>query len=166
MDMIAIGKIRTSHGVKGFVKIVCYSGETEHFYKLSDVLLKNKNLERVYSIEEMKPHGDSIIIKFEGIDTPEKAKTLSGWEIWVSRDKASSLSKGEYYHADLCQCSFQFENEIIGNVISILEGGASELFEVELTSGKTVLIPFRDEFIGEISIEKKLIELKNKWILG
>jgi len=166
MEMIAIGKVRTSHGVHGFVKIVSYSGETDHFFDLKKILLKSDKLEKEYKIEEMKPMGGSVIIKFDGIDNPEKAKTLSGLEIWVPRESASSLSEGEYYHADLIQCKIQFEDEVIGHVKSLLEGGGGELFEVLMTSGDTVLIPFRDEFIGNISIEKKLIELKSRWILG
>lgn len=166
MDMIAIGKIRTSHGVRGFVKIVSFSGETEHFFNLEKVTLKADRVNREYTIEDVKPLGDSLIIKFTGIETPEKAKALAGMEIWVPRDKAASLDEGEFYHADLYGCMMQYEGDEIGRVKSILEGGGGELFEVDLNDGGTVLIPFRDEFIGEISIEKKLIELKNNWILG
>ena len=166
MEMIAIGKIRTSHGIKGYLKIVCYSGETEHFFTLKNISMRNKGQDKQFTIEDIKPLGDAVIIKFVGIDSPEKAKALSGWEIWVPREKASSLSEGEFYHADLYQCRFTYNDEIIGHVKSILEGGGGELFEVELTSGETALIPFRDEFIENIIIEDKLIVLKNKWILG
>ena len=166
MGMIAIGKIRTSHGVKGFVKILSFSGEIEHFFQLNDILLKKGNLEKRHTIEEIKPMGDSIIIKFDGIDTPEKAKTLAGWEIWVPRENAASLLEGEYYHTDLCLCDLYYDGEIIGHIKSILEGGGGELFEIERTSGEIVLVPFIDEFIGDISITDKRIELKNKWIMG
>jgi len=166
MELIAIGKIRTSHGVKGFVKIVSFSGETEHYFDLAKVILRSKRQERDYEIEEIKPLGDSLIIKFVGVDTPEKARALAGMEIVVPRENAAVLVEGEYYHADLVQCSMEYENEVIGRVKSIIEGGGGELFEVELSSGDVVLIPFREEFIGEISIGKKLIELKEKWILG
>ena len=166
MDMIAIGKIRTSHGVHGFLKVVSFSGEVEHFYNLKSVLLKSGKMEKNLDIEEIKPMGDSVIIKFNGIDSPEKAKSLSGLEIWVPRENAAALSENEYYHADLLLCDMYFDGEVVGHVKSIFEGGGGELFEVVLKSNETVLVPFRDEFIGEISIEKKLIELKNKWILG
>ncbi len=166
MEMIAIGKIRTSHGVQGFVKIASYSGETKHFSQLKKVILKSDKLEKEYSIQDIKPLGESVIIKFDGIDTPEKAKTLAGLEIIVPREFAAALSEGEFYHADLIQCRIYFEDEMLGQVISIFEGGGGELIEVKLTSGETVLIPFRDEFVGEISIDNKLIALKNRWILG
>jgi len=166
MELIAIGKIRTSHGVKGFVKIISFSGETEHYLSLEKVILRSDRQERDYEIEEIKPLGDSIIIKFAGIDTPEKAKSLAGMEIVVPRENAAALEEGEFYHADLVQCSMAYENEVIGRVESIIEGGGGELFEVKLSSGDIVLIPFRDEFIGDISIGERLIELKEKWILG
>lgn len=166
MEMISIGKIRTSHGIKGFVKIVSFSGETGHFMQLSHLLLKKNKLEKRYEIEEIKPMGESVIIKFNGIDTPEKAKSLAGWDIWVPRENAASLSEGEFYHADLCECDMYFEGDNLGHVKSILEGGGGELIEVENASGEIVLIPFREEFIGDISICNKRIELKNNWVLG
>ena len=92
MEMIAIGKIRTSHGVQGFVKIASYSGETKHFSQLKKVILKSDKLEKEYSIQDIKPLGESVIIKFDGIDTPEKAKTLAGLEIIVPREFAAALS--------------------------------------------------------------------------
>ncbi len=166
MEMISIGKVRTSHGVKGYLKIFSYSGEIEHFFKLKNIVLKHNNTEKSFVIEDIQPHGNSIILKLNGVDTPEKGKSLSNWEIWVPRENAASLAENEYYHADLCLCELYFQDEVIGRIKSVLEGGGGELFEVELTSGETVLIPFRSEFIGRISINDKLIELKNEWILG
>ena len=166
MDMIAIGKIRTSHGVKGYLKIVSYSGETEHFFKLKNVILKYKDSDKYYTIEDIKPLGDSIILKLNGVDTPESGRSLSNWEIWVPRDSAASLSKDEFYHADLFFCDLFFEGDMIGHIKSILEGGGGELLELILSSGKTALIPFKSEFIGDISIKDKRVELKSKWILG
>lgn len=166
MEMIAIGKIRTSHGIRGFVKIVSYSGETDHFFDLKKVTLKSDRITREFDVEKVNPMGDSVILKLTGIDTPEKAKAIAGMEIWVPREKAAPLKEGEYYHADLYGCEMLFEGETVGKVKSIIEGGGGELFEIELNSGESVLVPFRDEFVGEIFIEKKLIELKNDWILG
>lgn len=166
MDLIAIGRIRTSHGIKGYVKVISFSGETEHFFDLKKVVLMSKRQQMEVEIEEVKPLGDSVILKIAGIDTPEKAKALAGMKILVSRDKAAPLKEDEYYHADLCRCSFVYDGNIVGRVKSIFEGGGGELFELELNSGETVLVPFRDEFIGEISVDDELIELKEKWILG
>lgn len=166
MEMIAIGKIRTSHGIKGYLKISSYSGETKHFFKLKKFELRSKSMVKFYEIEDMKPLGDSVMVKLKGLESPETARALSGWEIWVSRDLASSASDDEYYHADLCLCDVYFEEELIGHVKTMFEGGGGDLMEVELTSGKISLIPFRAEFVGDVSIKDKRIELNNRWILG
>ncbi len=166
MEMISIGRIRTSHGIKGYVKILSYSGEIEHFLDLKHIVLRNNGSEKKFEVENIQPLGDSIIMKFCGIETPELGKSLSGWEIWVPRELAAPLSVGEYYHADLCLCNIFYGEKIIGRVKSMLDGGGGELFEVQLESGDIVLIPFRSEFIGQISIKDRSIELKNEWILG
>jgi len=47
-----------------------------------------------------------------------------------------------------------------------MEGGAGDLLEVSLAeSGEKRLVPLRKEFIGEIDIGAKTVELMHRWIL-
>ena len=50
MDDIAIGKIRTSHGVNGFVKVLSFSGQTDHFLKLKEFVLKKDCIDMQYTL--------------------------------------------------------------------------------------------------------------------
>lgn len=169
-NSLVTGKIRTSFGIKGYVKIYNFSGETNHFFNLKQVTLKkgDKSLER--KIEDIKAHGKDLVIKFQGIETPEEAKKYIDWEIWVPREKASPLYDGECYTADLYGC-FLVEPEtkkVYGKVVSVLyESGVSDYLEIEssLEKGKKFLIPFHNQFIGEVDVEKKTIELLTEWII-
>jgi len=183
---LAIGKIRTSFGVKGHVKILNFSGESSHFLKLDIISLEKGQLREKRKIENISVHGADIIIKFEGIDTPEDARKYIDWEIWVPREKASKLKKGEYYIADLIGCTLVPPKKaaeaaavpapavpaVYGKIISILDGaGINDLLEVESPdpdekNGKKVfLIPFRSEFIGQVDIEAGTVELTAEWII-
>ncbi|RKX75503.1 MAG: 16S rRNA processing protein RimM [Spirochaetes bacterium] len=164
MEKLAVAVIRTSHGVKGFVKVRSLSGECEHLFKLDEVILKKRGKEIPKRVEEIKPLGNELLIKFEGINTPEEGKKYATWEIWVSRDKANPLAEGEYYVADLCECRVLRGEEQIGRVVSVCDTYQSHL-EVITKDGKKTLIPFQKEFIGEIDLDKKTIELKVDWIL-
>lgn len=161
MEKIATGLIRSSHGVKGFLKVFTYSGEHEHLMKLKQVTLRSHGREKTFPVEEVKPSKDGILLKLEGIDTPEVGKTYSSWEIWVDRQSAASLEEGEYYFADLCGSNLICDGEAVARVVSVSTTTALEILEAQNEKG-TFFIPFIDQFIGEVSIEEKTIELKER----
>ncbi|MDR3356772.1 MAG: ribosome maturation factor RimM [Spirochaetaceae bacterium] len=153
----------------GFVKVRSLSGETEHLLRLSAAVLRGKTGERVYKIESARATGVSpqdILVKFKDIDTPEAAKALSGAEILLSRSEAAPLARDEFYIRDLKGLSVvDCDGRGLGELCDILEGGGGQLAELRLLSGETRLVPFRNEFFGEISLEKRKITLLSLWML-
>jgi 16S rRNA processing protein RimM len=104
-------------------------------------------------------------MKLGGIDSPEAAAGLRGWEIRVPREQASPLAEGQYYIADLCGCALVCGGRDRGTVRSVLEGGAHQLLEVVDAGGKTFFIPFVEAHVGEVDISSRSIELKSEWLL-
>lgn len=155
--------------LEGFVKLRSLSGETEHLLRLSSAVLRGSMGERVLEIEAARAIEGSpscILVKFKNIDTPEAAKSLSGAEILLSRSEAAPLAKGEYYIRDLKGLSVVDRDGCgLGELSDILEGGGGQVAELRLFSGEIRLVPFRDEFFGEINVEKREITLLVRWIL-
>ncbi len=164
MEQITIGRIRTSHGVKGYLKVQSFSGTTEHFFALKNVVLKNGIREKAFHIEDVKKNGSSVLFKLGGIDTPEAGRVYSGWEIWVDKKYAVPLEPGEFYIRDMIGCSLIFNSKEIGKVRGVLDTMASELLEVETVNG-LVIIPFVNEFIGMVDVSAQTIELKDNRLL-
>ncbi|MDR0997621.1 MAG: ribosome maturation factor RimM [Treponema sp.] len=156
-------------GLKGFVKVRSLSGEIEHLLKLGSVSLRREGREEFWKIEEAvpAPPGPLVLMKFRGIDSPEAAKTLGGAEILVKREDAASLKPGEYYIEDLKGLTVYAapEGEILGVITGVIEGGGGNLAEVRLNGGERRLIPFRNEFFGEIDLPGRRAELLCRWIL-
>jgi 16S rRNA processing protein RimM len=161
-----VGQIGAPFGVKGFVKVRSFSGEIDHLLKLDSVIVNKDGSERVLCIEESAPSFPGLIMRFAGIDNPESAKTLGGAQLIGSRDQATPLNKGEFYIEDLKGLPVVTENnEVIGSIFDIIEGGGGELAEVKLNSGVKHMVPFRKEFFLDVSLEKKRAILQNLWIL-
>jgi 16S rRNA processing protein RimM len=154
-------------GVKGFVKAKSLSGETEHLEGLETAVLRRQGSEKTYYIEEIRSLGGGLAIKFRGIETPEAARTLSGAELLAERDQAAPLDEGEYYVEDLRGMQvYNSQGTNLGEITDVLEGGNGQLIELRLAGGGVRLIPFRNEFFGEVDLEKRRAALLNEWILA
>lgn len=164
-NFLVTGKIRTSHGIKGYMKVLSYSGDKDHFSGLERITLKCGDREFGKKIEDIKFSNKDILIKLEGINTPEEAKQYSNCEILIPRDKASKCGEGEFYTADLNGCALVKDGHLYGTVISVITNSSADLLEVESPDhtskgGKKIfLVPFRKEFVGKVDLGKKEIEL-------
>lgn len=165
MELLAIGNIRTSHGVKGLVKVRSYSGETEHFLALEEIILKDRRgRESRYAVEKCVLNGTELLMKLAGVDTPEAGKMLANREILVPREQAAPLDEDEFYYADLLGCRLYHGDETLGTVVNVTDGGGGTLLQVERPGGERFFVPFREEFIGDVDVDAKAVELTELWV--
>ncbi|MGL1894359.1 MAG: ribosome maturation factor RimM [Spirochaetaceae bacterium] len=166
MSQIIVGKIRTSHGVKGDLKVHSSSNDYSHFSNFKTVVLKKGNRTKEFEVEAVKGKGPATLLKLKGIDTPEEGKLYTGYDILVNEKLKSPCQKGEYYQSDLIGCNLIFEKETLATVIDMVYGGPNDLLEVKRADDdRVVLVPFRNEFIGDVKIKDKTIQLRVDWIL-
>jgi 16S rRNA processing protein RimM len=165
-ERFVIGLVGSPFGIKGFVKVHPCSGEIDHLLKLQSVIVGKDGKERLLNIEETAAAPPSVLIRFEGIDSPEKAKTFTGAQLLAGREQAAPLGEGEFYIEDLKGLPVITENgETIGEITDMIEGGNGDLAEIKLSDGEIKLVPFRKEFFSEISPKKGRVVLQNLWVL-
>lgn len=164
-ELKAVGKVRTSFGVHGELKFLSYSGDYDHFERMTQVILKKGQVEKQVVLESIRWSGDQPLMKIRGIDQPETAKAFADFEIWVSREQAAPLQEDEYYLSDLVGFKLVYDGHEMATVTGFLEGGTTELLEVRKSNGKTAVIPFMNRYLGDIDLAGKQIELKVEWIL-
>jgi 16S rRNA processing protein RimM len=152
-------------GLQGFVKVRSLSGETQHLLKARRLTLRRGDREQVWELEAVEAAASSLLMKFRGVDSPEAAKNLNGAEILLGREDAAPLRPGEYYVEDLKGLEVYAGTEALGTISDVLEGGGGNLAELRLKTGETRLVPFRDEFFGDIDLEGRRAELLCRWIL-
>lgn len=166
-QVLSTGVIRSPHGVKGCVKVHPYADDFGHFFKLKEVTLKREGKTRRVVIEQVQNHSGELLVKFEGIDSPEDARFISGWEILVPREQASKLGDGEVYTADLQGMKLVYDNEEVGEVVSTFDGAQALLLEVKsFKDGKMHLVPLmRGIYVSDVDVDKGTMKLLRSELL-
>ena len=164
-DLLAVGLITSTHGISGELKVRSLSGEAGHLLGMRQALLRKGPAEKAAEFVHVRRQRDGLLVQVRGLDTPEQARALVGFEIWVPREQAAPLARNEYYAADLCRCALRFNGEEVGRVRSVWDGGPTQLLEVEGRGGATFLVPFSDHFVGDVDLDGETILLKEGELL-
>lgn len=164
-DQLAAGKIGRTHGVGGFLVFQSYSGETDHLLSLSEWTLTKNGKVVALRVESFQRKGALFLVRFENYLSPETAAKWTGWELLLPRHQATPLGPDEYYVADLIGCNLVHDGKIYGEVVGWYEGAQSVLLEVRLEDASLRLVPFMNNYLGIVAINRKTIELLAPWIL-
>ena len=158
-DLLAVGIVSATHGITGELKVRSLSGSAENLLPLTEARFRKAGTEKTLRLVSVRAQPPGVIVRVEGLDTPEKARALVGSEVWIPRAEAAPLLSGEFYTADLCRCRLWFGDEEIGPIRSVWDGGPAQLLEVVAKDGRTHLVPFVDHFVGDVRLSEGRIFL-------
>ena len=157
---LQVGVISSTHGVRGEVKVFPTTDDVKRFKRLKEVILDTGKEELVLEIEGVKFFKQFVILKFKGFDNIndiEKYKTKS---LYVTRANAVRLRKDEYFIADLQGLTvINEEEQVIGTLRDVMETGANDVYIVDMTDGREVLIPAIKECILNVDVEGGKIQI-------
>lgn len=164
-QFVRIGKITGAHGLEGRVKVLVFSDVSGRFEPGNTLFLKIKSEFTEYTSTDYKEQpGRFSLLKLEGIDNREEALSLKGIEIFISRKAAEKtrklLDKDDFYYYDLIGCSVYLDNELFGEVASIMQAGAGDILVLKSKDGRELFIPFIDSMVDTKNIFKGRIDIR------
>lgn len=157
MEKIQIGKIVNAVGLKGEVKVYNYSRSKERYEELESIYVENTE----YKIEHVRYNKEIVILKLSGINDRNAAEAAKGKDLYIDGSDLPVLSEGEYYVRDMIGLSVVDDaGNVLGRLSDVIQNSAQDLYEVEMKDGKKILIPAVEEFILNIDMEKRQIDVK------
>ena len=103
----------------------------------------------------MKFFKQFVIVKFREYNDINEVEQYKNAELWIDRKDAMPLEEGEYYIADLIGLTVMTdEGEKLGVMKDVLQTGANDVYEVEMENGKKVLLPYIEECVKKVDLEK------------
>lgn len=159
-ELVAIGKIVKTRGLRGEVVADILTDFPERFELLKTVFLVKPNGETLETeLEKFWFQKDRVILKFKGFDQIETAETLRNSEVAIPESEAVELEADEFYDWELQDCQVEtVEGEKLGRVKELMRTGGTEILVVQGET-KDYLIPFAETICVEVDIENKLIKV-------
>lgn len=157
-DLLRVGVISNTHGIKGEVKVFPTTDDVNRFKKLKSVILDTGKEQLTLEITNVKFFKQFVILKFKEFNSINEIERYKGNDLYVTREDAIPLEENEFYIADLIDCKVVTdEQKELGVLTDVLQTGANDVYVVEMPDGKEVLLPYIEDCVLNIDIEKKTI---------
>ena len=161
---ICIGKIVSSHGIKGEVNIKTLLDNPSSIKKFKNVFdIKG---ERQFKIEGVRGQkNDVVIVKIDGIEDRDEADKLRGTELYIERGELPKTKENEFYYNDLIGLKVFEGDKEIGITKNIYNFGAGEILEIKLKNGTELDIPFGNDYVKDVDLKNgKIVIVKPEYV--
>ena len=155
-DVYRIGRLGKPHGVKGEITMQV---DDDVFDRVESdfLILRIDGLLVPFYMEDYRFRTDTTaLVKFEDVDTVERARELTNADVFFLRQMADDAGE-DYTYAYLVgyDIADADTDRVVGRIASVDDSTANILFELE--DGR--LIPASDELITDIDDDRRLISM-------
>ena len=150
-DILEIGKVVNTHGIRGEIKIQPWCDDPMIFDELEYIYLDGEK----YKVVKTRFHKNCEIVAVEGINNINEAELLRNKIVMVPREALGELPEGTYYVADLLGLEVKTnDGKILGKIDDVIRTGSNDVYQVKCPGRKDILIPVIEEAVNEVNIDE------------
>jgi 16S rRNA processing protein RimM len=159
MKYLEVGKIVSTHGIKGELKVKSTTSFSEKRYKKdANLYVDFQGTKERLQISTHRVHKGMDLIGFQGYSDINDVIRFIGTTLYVHTNDLEELSDNEFYYDELIGMNVVLENqEVIGVVADIKEVPQGEILVIKRENQKNALVPFIQQFVKDVSKEKNQI---------
>ena len=160
---VILGRIGKVWGLKGGLLFHRYNPDSRVLGTLPEVEAGSPGgTGAAFRLVEAREMGSKYVVRFDGVDSPERARTLVGLEVSLPREALPEPEPGEWYVSDLVGCKVVDEDgRELGPCTAVFPTGSNEVLVVG--SGKDeIYVALTDDFVAEVDLEGRRIQVR-RW---
>lgn len=156
MELVVVGKLVNTHGLKGEVKIKSdFERKDLVFKKGKKVIIDNTE----FIIKNYKVYKDTDLLQFEGYIHINDIEQYKGYLVYIDRDRLE-LEEGDYLYADLIGMKVVNEKGTYGSIVDYTNN-INPLLEVNFDN-RTYYIPLKSDFIKSVSVKENKVYVSDR----
>ena len=161
MDLLEVGKIVNTHGLRGEVKVVPWTDYPEVFEDIETVYIKKKSDFERLDIAGIKYQKNNLIIRFAQLKDINEAEKYKNRVLYAERASLGELPEGVYYIADLIGLDVVKEDgEKVGIISDVFNTGSNDIYDEKREGQKNLLLPVIDDVVLNIDVENKKVTVR------
>ena len=155
MEYLVIGKVVTTHGIKGEIKILSDFKYKDKVFNKGFKIYIGENKEE-YKINSYRVHKNYDMITLEGFNNINDVLRFRNNKVYIDK---TNLKIDGYLDEELIGLSVIMNDKVIGEVKSIVKIPKNNLLEISYNN-KVFYIPNNNNVIEQVDIRKKAIIIK------
>ena len=159
-DYYLIANIVSANGKNGFLNIESFSNFPDRFFNLRKIYVDFFGKKKEFLIEKVKSVKDKIAIKLINFNSEEDASVLIGKDLFIDKADLIELPENYFFIHDLIGSRVFRNSAEFGKVIDVINLPANDVFVIEDSQGKEVLLPGNENFIESFDPGSKTLVLK------
>jgi 16S rRNA processing protein RimM len=154
---VCVGAIAAAHGIKGEVKIKCFTANPLSVGAYGPV--SDETGARSFRLTQVRAPGGAagesvVLARLEGVTDRNAAEALRGLRLYVSRDALPEPETDEFYHHDLIGLTAMLvSGEKLGQIEAVHNFGAGDLLEVSRDDASSVMVPFTSAVVPTVDLK-------------
>ena len=164
MENRIIGKIVNTFGLRGELKVLAENKQYGQFYNLKEFFIDG--FDERFLVEKIVIKKDQFAkLKIRGYDDINQVEKFKNHTVFVKETQNKDLKEGEYLVEDLIDCKLYNNEECIATLVDVENFGATDIFVLDV-AGREARVPFVSDFIKNIDIKNKKIEITEHFYEG
>lgn len=160
-DLVNIGKIIKSSGVKGSLKVLPFVESTRTLESLGEIFIgATAKTALPFQIAAVRRAKRYIMLALEEVNDAIASNALAGFHLYIPSERLDALQENEYYWRDILGLDVVTEEGLkLGKVEKIIPTGGNDVY-VCAGGEREILIPAIENVIKMVDIERGLLVVR------
>lgn len=159
-NMLQVGVITATHGIKGEVKVFPTTDDIKRFDYLKKVFIDSREGLIQVKVAGVRYFKNLVILKFKGINDINDVEKYKKCPLLVTREDAVPLEEGEYYITDIIGINAVSDDGVVlGTIKDVLQTGANDVYIIQTEDKKEILVPAIKQCILNVDLDKKEMKI-------
>ncbi len=140
---LLIGEVIKVQGLRGELKVACYSGQPENLSRYRRLALVGDNAAspRMFVLEGSRAKEKAAIVRLQGVTDRNQAEAFVGHGVLVPREDLPPAADGEFYWQDFIGRRVEdTAGRLIGTVSGLFSNGSHDTMVI-VDAGREYLVP-------------------------